>query len=58
MQEELEPRNCLFELLERYKQVCEELEHSQDSKMRTAEELGKVNNEVWSVHDRKVTQQV
>ncbi|KAH7702312.1 CRE-EPG-5 protein, partial [Aphelenchoides avenae] len=57
IEQELEPRNLLFELLERYKHVCDELGQSQDSKMRTAQELAKVNNEVWSVHDRKVTQQ-
>ena len=56
VEQELNPNNALFELLGRYKEVCEKLQMTSDSKDATVSELTKVNNEVWHVEDKQVTE--
>jgi hypothetical protein len=55
-EQELNPHNALNDLLEKYKDVCEKLQMKSDSKEVTVAELTKVNNEVWHVEDKQVTE--
>uniref|UniRef100_A0A914PGW9 Uncharacterized protein n=1 Tax=Panagrolaimus davidi TaxID=227884 RepID=A0A914PGW9_9BILA len=55
-EQELNPHNALNDLLEKYKDVCEKLQMKSDSKEATVAELTKVNNEVWHVEDKQVTE--
>uniref|UniRef100_A0A7E4VFV3 HECT domain-containing protein n=1 Tax=Panagrellus redivivus TaxID=6233 RepID=A0A7E4VFV3_PANRE len=54
--QELNPRYGLFDLLERYKEVTEKQQHATDTKAETVEKLKGVNNEVWVIEDKVVTE--
>uniref|UniRef100_A0A914C964 Ectopic P granules protein 5 homolog n=1 Tax=Acrobeloides nanus TaxID=290746 RepID=A0A914C964_9BILA len=57
IQQELNPHNSLFDLLEKFKEVCERLQSTSDSKTNLVKHISTVNNEVWSVEQRTATQQ-
>ncbi|CAD5210574.1 unnamed protein product [Bursaphelenchus okinawaensis] len=53
-QKELRPHNLLFELLERFKTSCEQLERDSELKNKMGAQLAQTNNDVWNVVDHKV----
>uniref|UniRef100_A0A914HKU6 Ectopic P granules protein 5 homolog n=1 Tax=Globodera rostochiensis TaxID=31243 RepID=A0A914HKU6_GLORO len=54
VEQEIEPRNSLYELLSAYKDVCERVQNSRDLKTTTVEQLHTVNNDVWTVTEQRV----
>lgn len=58
VEHELNPQNALHDLLLMYKEVCEKLQRTNDSKDETVKELTKINNEVWIVEDKVVNETV
>ncbi|CAD5214889.1 unnamed protein product [Bursaphelenchus xylophilus] len=53
-QKELRPRNLLYELLDRFKTACEQLERDSELKNQMGIQLSKTNNEVWNTVDHKI----
>jgi hypothetical protein len=52
---ELSPRNTLHNLLEKFRDVCEQIQRNEDTKKALVVTLGHTNNEVWVVEDHKVS---
>lgn len=55
---EIEPKNCLYDLLKHYKKVCEILETNKTSKLNSVNLLSTLNNEVWELEEKTVVQKV
>lgn len=52
---ELSPRNTLHNLLEKFREVCEQIHRNEDAKKTLVVNLEHTNNEVWVIEDRKVS---
>lgn len=55
---EMEPHNCLFDLLKNYKEICEALENNETSKLNSANVLSTLNNKVWEIEHQTLIQRV
>lgn len=58
LQQELEPRKDLYDLLIKFKDVCDKLQQNDDIKLNLVQNLTTLNNEVWEVEDRKIAKRV
>lgn len=45
----------MYNLLEKFKTVCEQIQSNEDTKKVWAVALEHVNNEVWAVEDHKIS---